>query len=54
MGVNFTATIYVDVVAEDIDDARELAEEKASTEFEESLNDGMLGSSDFAYEAFRV
>ena len=54
MGVNFTTTIYVTVKASDIDEARELAETDASSEFEEKLNDGMLGTSDFDYEAFEA
>ena len=50
--VNFTVTYTIGVVdAKDENEAKERAEEQASAEFEEDLNKGMLGTSDFAYEA---
>lgn len=50
MEVVFSTSVYVTVSAKDLDEARELAEEKASEEFEEDLNDGLYGSSDFTCE----
>lgn len=49
--VNFTTTYWTTVEAEDETRAKELAEEQATAEFEEDLNEGMLGTSDFACEA---
>lgn len=50
--VNFTVTYTIGISgAEDEARAKELAEEQAAAEFEENLNEGMLGTSDFACEA---
>lgn len=53
MAVDFTTTLYVTVYASDIDDAKDKAELKASEEFEENLNEGLLGSSDFYCNAYK-
>lgn len=49
--VVFTTTIDVNVKVEDLDDAMDKAEYKASEEFEKLLNEGYLGTSDFTCEA---
>lgn len=53
VGVSFTTTLYVTVSAYNLDHARELAEEEASEEFEEQLNDGLFGSSDFSCKVYK-
>ena len=49
--VNFTITYNVSVRARNEAFAKEKAEKEASEMFEADLNEGMLGTSDFAYEA---
>ena len=49
--VVFSTPVYVTVLASDKYEAMDLAEDKASVEFERLLNDGLLGTSDFTYEA---
>lgn len=49
--VMFATPITVSVYAEDADKAMDMAEEKASEEFERLLNAGLLGTSDFYAEA---
>ena len=51
ISVVFTTTIDVNVKAEDLDEAMGKAEDKASKEFENLLNEGYLGTSDFTCEA---
>ena len=53
MGVVFGHTIFIDVKASDIDEARDKAEYEASKIFKNLLDDGMFGMKDFDYEAFR-
>ena len=53
MGVVFGHTIMLDVRAKDLDDARDKAEYEASQIFRNLLDEGMLGTSDFSYEAFK-
>ena len=49
--VKFTVTYTIGVVgAEDENEAKERAEEQAAAHFENDLNDGMLGTSDFVCE----
>ena len=49
--VNFTITYNVSVRARNEAFAKEKAEEEASKMFEADLNEGMLGTFDFTYEA---
>lgn len=49
--VVFSTSIYVNVEGSDIDDAMETAEYHASKKFEDRLNSGLLGTSDFYCEA---
>ena len=49
--VNFTTTYTMSVIAENEAVAKEKAEENATKWFEDDLNEGWLGTSDFACEA---
>ena len=53
IGVVFGHTIVLDVRAKNLEAAKDKAEYEASEIFEELLNEGMLGTSDFAYQAFK-
>lgn len=48
--VNFTTTYWITVNAEDEGEARDLAGTEASELFQEDLNEGLLGTSDFVCE----
>lgn len=49
--VVFSTSVYVSVMAKDLDEAMDKAEYKASKEFRDLLDDGLLGASDFTCEA---
>ena len=49
--VVFSTSVYATVRASNKYEAMDLAEDQASKEFEKLLNDGLLGTSDFSYEA---
>ena len=54
IGVVFGHTIELEVKAKNLEEAKDKAETEASEEFGELLNDGLLGTSDFSYEAYRI
>lgn len=49
--VVFSTSIFVKVEAEDVIDAMDIAEDLAAEEFRNKLDSGLLGTSDFDYEA---
>ena len=49
--VNFIATYWITVDANNEYEARDLAETEASELFQEDLDNGLLGTSDFACES---
>lgn len=49
--VNFTITYTMSVIARNETAAKEKAEKNATELFEDDLNEGLLGTSDFACEA---
>ena len=51
MEVVFSTSVFVDVMATDLDDARDKAEWEADLIFSDQLDKGLLGTSDFTCEA---
>ena len=51
MEVVFSTSVFVDVIASDINDAKDKAEWEADLLFSDKLDKGLLGTSDFSCEA---
>ena len=49
--VVFSTSLFVDVMAKDVDDAKDKAELEADLQFSDQLDRGLLGTSDFSCEA---